>query len=100
MRKFWFVHLSKGPVILPGGFGTCDELFEFLTLIQTKKVIKIPIVIYGTEFWNQIINIDAIVKYGVICKADRELIRYCDTLDEAFTYVKEKLTMLCQDNPA
>ncbi|MGM0689899.1 MAG: LOG family protein, partial [Bacillota bacterium] len=65
MRKFWFVYLAKGLVIFPGGFGTLDELFEVLTLIQTEKVKKkLPIVIYGTEYWNQIMNIDNMVKYG------------------------------------
>jgi uncharacterized protein (TIGR00730 family) len=93
MRKFWFVYLAKGLVIFPGGFGTLDELFEVLTLIQTDKVKKhLPIVIYGTEYWKQIINLDAMVKYGSISKADLELIKFCDSVDEAFTYIKDELT--------
>jgi uncharacterized protein (TIGR00730 family) len=93
MRKFWFVYLAKGLVIFPGGFGTLDELFEVLTLIQTDKVKKhLPIVIYGTEYWKQIINLDAMVKYGSISKADLDLIKFCDSVDEAFTYIKEELT--------
>jgi len=99
MRKFWFVYLAKGLVIFPGGFGTLDELFEVLTLIQTEKVKKkLPIVIYGTEYWNQIINIDNMVKYGVISKADRDLIQFCDTVDEAFDYLKDELTRLYLEN--
>jgi len=99
MRKFWFVYLAKGLVIFPGGFGTLDELFEVLTLIQTEKVKKkLPIVIYGSEYWNQIINIDNMVKYGVISKADRELIQFCDTVDEAFDYLKDELTKLYLEN--
>ncbi len=95
MRKFWFVYLAKALVIFPGGFGTLDELFELLTLVQTKKVTKrLPIVIYGSEYWDQIINIDNMVKYGVISKADRDLVRYCDTVDEAFNYLKDELTQI------
>ena len=99
MRKFWFVYLAKGLVIFPGGFGTLDELFEVLTLIQTEKVKKkLPIVIYSSEYWNQIINIDNMVKYGVISKADRDLIQFCDTVDEAFDYLKNELTKLYLEN--
>ena len=93
MRKFWFVYLAKGLVVFPGGFGTLDELFEVLTLIQTEKVLKhMPIVIYGSEYWNQVINFEAMVNFGTISKADLELIRFCDTVDEAFTYLKDELT--------
>lgn len=99
MRKFWLVYMAKGLVIFPGGFGTCDELFEVLTLIQTQKIIKkIPIVVYGSQFWNQVINIDAMVEYGVISKEDRDLVRFCDEVDEAFTYIKDKLTRIYLNN--
>jgi len=95
MRKFWFVYLAKGLVIFPGGFGTLDELFEVLTLIQTKKLDKrLPIIVYGSEYWNQIINLDAMVKYGTVSKANRKLIKFCDTVDEAFTYLTKELTKL------
>ncbi len=98
MRKFWFVYLAKGLVIFPGGFGTLDELFEVLTLVQTGKVKKkLPIIIYGSEYWDQIINIDNMVKYGVISKEDRDLIRYCDTVEDAFNYLKEELTRIYLD---
>ncbi len=93
MRKFWFVYLAKALIIFPGGFGTLDELFELLTLIQTGKIKKnLPIVIYGSEYWNQIINLDNMVKYGVICQKDRDLVRYCDSVDDAFEYLKMELT--------
>lgn len=100
VRKFWFIYLAKGLVIFPGGFGTLDELFEILTLIQTEKVLKrMPIVIYGSEYWNQVINLEAMVKYGTISKADLDLIRFCDSVDEAFTYIKGELTELyCADD--
>lgn len=99
MRKFWFVYLAKGLVIFPGGFGTLDEFFEVLTLLQTKKLDKcLPIVIYGSEYWNQIINLEAMVKYGTISKADLGLIKFCDTVDEAFTYLTNELTKLYLDS--
>lgn len=95
MRKFWFVYLAKALIIFPGGFGTLDELFEVLTLIQTEKVLKrMPIVIYGSEYWKQIINFDNMLKYGVISKADLDLLEFCDTVDEAFEYLKGELTKL------
>ncbi len=93
MRKFWFVYLAKALVIFPGGFGTLDELFEVLTLLQTEKVKKhMPVVIYGSEYWKQVINFDAMVKYGTISKSDLDLVRFCDTVDEAFTYLRDELT--------
>lgn len=95
MRKFWFVYLTRGFVIFPGGFGTLDELFEVLTLLQTRKLKKqIPIVIYGSEYWKQVVNFDALVKYGTISKCDLELFRICDTIEEAFTYLTEEITKL------
>lgn len=93
MRKFWFVYLAKALVIFPGGFGTLDELFEVLTLIQTEKVKKhLPIVIYGSEYWKQVINFDAMIEYGTISKSDLEMVKFCDTVDEAFTYLRDELT--------
>ncbi|MDD3656170.1 MAG: LOG family protein [Atribacterota bacterium] len=95
MRKFWFVYLAKGLVIFPGGFGTMDELFEVLTLLQTKKLEKqLPIVIYGSEYWKQVINFDAMIKYGTISKSDLKLFQLCDTVDEAFSYLTTELTRL------
>ncbi|MDY6826899.1 MAG: TIGR00730 family Rossman fold protein [Bacillota bacterium] len=93
MRKFWFIYLAKALVIFPGGFGTFDELFEVLTLIQTEKVKKrMPIVIYGTEYWKQIIDFKAMVNFGVVSEEDLDLIKFCDTVDDAFNYLKEELT--------
>ncbi|MDZ4133599.1 MAG: TIGR00730 family Rossman fold protein [Dethiobacteria bacterium] len=98
MRKFWFIYLAKALVIFPGGFGTLDELFETLTLIQTGKVLKkMPILIYGTEYWNQIINFGNMAKYGVISKTDLDLLHFSDSVDDAFDYLKKELTRLYLD---
>lgn len=95
MRKYWFVYLAKGLVIFPGGFGTLDELFEVLTLLQTKKLEKqLPIIIYGSEYWNQVINFEVMLKYGTISKSDFNLIKFCDTVEEAFSYLTKELTRL------
>lgn len=95
MRKFWFVYLAKGLIIFPGGFGTCDELFEVLTLIQTRKTRKpMPVVVYGTDFWNEIINFNALVKWGTIDAKDLKLIHFSNDPHEAFTYLSKELSKL------
>jgi hypothetical protein len=93
MRKFWFAYLAKALVVFPGGFGTLDELTEILTLAQTKKLEnKIVIVLYGTEFWREILNFDALIKHGMISPADMDLFRFADTPEEALQILKEDLT--------
>ena len=93
IRKFWFAYLAKGLVAFPGGFGTMDELFEVLTLIQTDKIKKtIPIVLFGKEFWEGFLNFDFLVEWGVIGKKDLDLFRICDDVDESFDYMKGVLT--------
>jgi len=95
MRKFWFIYLAKALVVLPGGFGTMDELFEVLTLIQTKKPRKtMPIVLFGAEFWNEIVNFDALLKWGMIGAEDLRLFLMTDSVDEAFNYLKSRLEEL------
>jgi uncharacterized protein (TIGR00730 family) len=95
MRKFWFVYLAKALVIFPGGFGTMDELFEVLTLIQTKKPRKVmPIILFGAEFWNEIINFDALLKWGMISAEDLRLFLTTDSVDEAFNYLRSRLEEL------
>ncbi len=92
MRKFWFAYLAKAIIIFPGGFGTLDELFEILTLIQTQKMEKrVPIVLFGNKFWNDIINLDALAKWGVISKEDLDLIYRTDDVDDAFAYLTKEL---------
>ncbi len=95
MRKFWFVYLAKALVMFPGGFGTLDELMEVLTLVQTKKVTKpLPIVLYGSTYWKEIINFDAMVRYKVISKEDMKLFRFSDSVDDAFDHLKKELTRI------
>lgn len=93
VRKFWFVYLAKGLVIFPGGFGTLDEFFELITLIQTKKTKKVmPVVLYGKEYWREIINFDALQRWGMISKSDLKLFRILDSVDETFDYLKQEIT--------
>ncbi len=93
IRKFWFAYLAKALVAFPGGFGTMDELFEVLTLIQTGKIKKtIPIVLFGKDFWEGFLNFDFLVDWGVISKRDLDLFRIFDDVDEAFEYLKDILT--------
>lgn len=94
MRKFWFIYLSKALVIFPGGFGTLDELLEVLTLIQTKKLRRpIPIVIYGEQYWREVLNLDALEKWGMINQEDLNLFRFADTSQVAFEYLRDQLQM-------
>jgi uncharacterized protein (TIGR00730 family) len=92
MRKFWFAYLAKGLVIFPGGFGTLDELSEILTLVQTKKLNKkIVTVLYGSEFWKEILNFEALVRYGMISEADLELFQFADSPEQAFDLLRDGL---------
>ncbi len=89
IRKFWFVYLAKALVVFPGGFGTMDELFEILTLVQTEKVTKpIPIVLYGSEYWNDVLNLEAMIRWGTINSEDLKLIRVLDTPEETFRFLR------------
>ncbi len=93
MRKFWFAYLAKGLVIFPGGFGTMDELFEILTLAQTDKLAKkILVVIYGSEYWNKILNFQAFVDAGTISPQDLDQFKLVDTPEEAFEFLRDGLT--------
>ena len=92
MRKFWFAYLSKALVIFPGGFGTLDELFEILTLAQTQKLAKkILVVIYGSEYWNRLINFGAMVDAGTISPHDLDLFRMVDSPEEGFEFLRDGL---------
>ena len=92
MRKLWFVYMAKAIVVFPGGFGTMDEMMEVLTLIQTKKVDRpVPMLMYGTEFWNDILNMEKLSEWGVISPGDLDLFKFIDTPKEAFDYLSAQL---------
>ncbi len=93
MRKFWFAYPAKALVIMPGGFGTLDELFEILTLVQTGKLRKkMSVVVYGREFWEKIINFQNLAELNVISESDLKLFKIVDTPEEAFEYLTKELT--------
>jgi uncharacterized protein (TIGR00730 family) len=93
MRKFWFAYLAKALVIFPGGFGTMDELFEILTLAQTDKLAKkILVIIYGSEYWNRVINFQAFVDAGTVSPQDLDLIKTADSPEQAFEFLRDGLT--------
>jgi uncharacterized protein (TIGR00730 family) len=95
MRKFWFVYPAKALIVFPGGFGTMDELFEVLTLIQTKKPGKtMPVVLFGKEFWDEVLNFEALVKWGVVSPQDLDIFFKTDSVEEAFKHVTGKLEKL------
>jgi len=100
MRKLWFAYLAKALVVFPGGFGTFDELFELLTLAQTEKLAKrICIVIYGKDYWDRVINFQALVDSGTISPDDFKLFHWANTPEEAFDCLKEDLTKHHLESP-
>lgn len=92
MRKLWFLYLAKAVIICPGGFGTLDEFFETLTLLQTGKIDRpLPLVLFGASFWNRVLHLDAMVEEGTISPGDPDLFLMTDSVDEAFEYVVSAL---------
>src|SRR3954468_10013054 len=92
MRKFWFAYLAKALVIFPGGFGTLDELFEILTLVQTDKLSKqIGVVLYGREYWDQVLQLSPMAEWGAIAEKDLELFNYAETPADAFEHLRDHL---------
>jgi len=93
MRKYWFMYLAKALVMFPGGFGTLDEMFEVLTLVQTQKVTKpLCLILYGSEYWNKVIDFDTMIKWGTIRAEDLKLFHMCDSPDDAFKILVSILT--------
>lgn len=85
MRKLWFAYLAKALIVFPGGFGTLDEMMEILTLTQTHKIRKkVLVLIYGREYWDKVLNFDAMIEMGTIDECDRDLFTYADTPEQAF----------------
>lgn len=92
LRKYWFAYLAKAMVILPGGFGTLDELFEILTLRQTGKIKKkLPMVLFGTSYWDGILNLEKMVEWGTIAERDLALMFRTDSVDDAFDFLVAQL---------
>jgi hypothetical protein len=92
MRKFWFAYLAKALVIFPGGFGTLDELFEILTLAQTEKLTKkMEVIMYGQQYWDQVLNLKPMAEWGAIADSDLDLLKYCNTPWDAFERLRDHL---------
>jgi uncharacterized protein (TIGR00730 family) len=90
MRKLWFAHLAHAMVAFPGGFGTFDELFEILTLAQTQKLDRpIPVLLYGPDYWKEVVNFDALVRHGTIAAEDLKLFEFVDAPREAFERLQQ-----------
>ena len=93
MRKFWFAYLAKALLVFPGGFGTLDELFEILTLRQTQKMTKhLVIVLFGTSYWDEVVDFEALVRHGTIDREDLRLFHRTDSVEEAYEIVTRELT--------
>ena len=93
MRKLWFAHLARAMIAFPGGFGTLDELMEILTLTQTRKLERqIPVILYGKDYWNEVINFEALVRHGVIARADLDLFEFADDPATALKILQTRLT--------
>lgn len=92
MRKYWFSYLAKAMVVMPGGFGTFDEFMEVVTLVQTLKIKKrLPIVLFGMEYWDEVIRFEPMVKYGTISPEDLNLFYRTDSVDDAYNYLVREL---------
>jgi uncharacterized protein (TIGR00730 family) len=92
MRKLWFAHLARALVVFPGGFGTLDELTEILTLAQTRKLERsIPILLFGGDYWHEVLNFKALLKYGMIDEQDMALFEFVDAAQPAFERLRELL---------
>ncbi len=92
MRKLWFAHLARALVVFPGGFGTLDELSEILTLAQTRKLSReIPVILYGRAYWDEVIDFEALVRYGTISREDLDLFQYADDPATALGLLQARL---------
>ena len=92
MRKYWFSYLAKAVVVMPGGFGTLDEMCEILTLRQTRRITKpMPMVLFGTDYWDEVINVEAMIRWGTVSEADRLLMHRTNSVDDAFDFLTAHL---------
>ena len=88
LRKMHFLLRARAVAVFPGGFGTFDEFFELLTLIQTGKVRPLPVLLFGREFWERVVNFDALVEEGVIAPHDLDIFHWCENANEAWDFVQ------------
>jgi uncharacterized protein (TIGR00730 family) len=94
MRKLWFAHLARAMVVFPGGFGTLDELMEVLTLAQTGKLARrLPVILYGSSYWHEIINFEALMRHGMISREDLKLFAFADDPDSAFKLLQDAIEL-------
>jgi uncharacterized protein (TIGR00730 family) len=94
MRKLWFAHLARALIAFPGGFGTFDELFEILTLAQTRKIARsIPVFLYGSAYWKEVVNFDALVRHGTISAEDLKLFEFVDEPRAALELLKRRVVL-------
>jgi uncharacterized protein (TIGR00730 family) len=94
MRKLWFAHLARALVVFPGGFGTFDELFEILTLAQTRKLERpIPVLLYGSSYWREVVNFEALARHGTISPADLTLFEFVDEPQAALELLKGRIAL-------
>ena len=95
LRKMHFMMRAKALVAFPGGFGTLDELFEVLTLVQTRKAKQVPIILFGSDYWKRILNFDALVEEGVISPSNLDLFSFVETADEAWAKIRSFYDLPC-----
>jgi uncharacterized protein (TIGR00730 family) len=100
MRKLWFAHLAHALIAFPGGFGTFDELFEILTLAQTQKLDRsIPVLLYGSAFWKEVVDFDALARYGTVGPEDLKLFEFVDEPRSAFEQLKKRIRFTPESSP-
>ena len=98
MRKLWFALLARALVVFPGGFGTLDEMFEVLTLTQTRKIERpIPVILYGSSYWKEIVNFDALVRHGTIAAEDLQLFHFADDPGTALELLQDGIEAMAED---
>jgi len=98
MRKFWFAYLAKAVIVFPGGFGTLDEFFELMTMLQTHKIRKhLPVVLFGSQYWDEVINFDTLVRHHMINAEDLQLAYRTDSVDAAYDYIVEQLSRYAEE---
>src|SRR3546814_2037894 len=96
LRKMHFLIRARAVAVFPGGFGTFDETFELLTLIQTGKMKPIPILLFGKEFWSKVVNFEALAEEGVVSPKDLELFHWCETAEDAWCHIAEFYELECR----